>query len=119
MHHLFFQKEVDRFRTLIHSPDTVEELDRTSGCKGSTHLFQFLQKFLQKETEVLQSGTASKNMQEISSLMKYFIRCANQCPKLKCAELISILLKNIVSVCKYWCEMSKQQWHSECMSVTC
>lgn len=116
----FFQKEVDRFRRLIRSPDTVEELDRTSGCKVSklskqltwdavfrsvsVHLFlfcpwadsalimispyRFLQKFLQKETELLQSGKANvsatthanrqKKMQEISSLMKYFIRCANQ-----------------------------------------
>ncbi|XP_016298880.1 serine-protein kinase ATM-like, partial [Sinocyclocheilus anshuiensis] len=142
-------KEVDRFRRLIRSPDTVEELDRTSGCKGSKQLtwdavFRFLQKFLQKETELLQSGKANvsatthanrqKKMQEISSLMKYFIRCANQRgPKLKCAELIShvvevlqspfscaaygedysnILLKNILSVRKYWCEMSQQQWHS-------
>uniref|UniRef100_A0A671SGL5 non-specific serine/threonine protein kinase n=1 Tax=Sinocyclocheilus anshuiensis TaxID=1608454 RepID=A0A671SGL5_9TELE len=149
IYHLFFQKEVDRFRRLIRSPDTVEELDRTSGCKGSKQLtwdavFRFLQKFLQKETELLQSGKANvsatthanrqKKMQEISSLMKYFIRCANQRgPKLKCAELIShvvevlqspfscaaygedysnILLKNILSVRKYWCEMSQQQWHS-------
>uniref|UniRef100_A0A672RVT5 Serine-protein kinase ATM n=1 Tax=Sinocyclocheilus grahami TaxID=75366 RepID=A0A672RVT5_SINGR len=146
------KKEVDRFRRLIRSPDTVEELDRTSGCKGSKQLtwdavFRFLQKFLQKETELLQSGKANvsatthanrqKKMQEISSLMKYFIRCANQRgPKLKCAELIShvvevlqspfscaaygedyssILLKNILSVRKYWCEMSQQQWHSECL----
>ncbi|XP_067221098.1 serine-protein kinase ATM isoform X2 [Chanodichthys erythropterus] len=146
------KKEVDRFRRFIRSPDTVEELDRTSGCKvskGSKQLtwdavFRFLQKFLQKETELLQSGKANvsatthanrqKKMQEISSLMKYFIRCANQRgPKLKCAELLShvvevlqssfscaaygedyssILLKNILSVRKYWCEMSQQQWHS-------
>ncbi|KAI2655981.1 Serine-protein kinase ATM [Labeo rohita] len=143
------KKEVDRFKRLIRSPDTVEELDRMSGCKGSKQLtwdavFRFLQKFLQKETEVIQSGKANvsaitqanrqKKMQEISSLMKYFIRCANQRgPKLKCAELIShvvdvlqspfscaaygedyssILLKNILSVRKYWCEMSQQQWHS-------
>uniref|UniRef100_A0A8C2EAP5 non-specific serine/threonine protein kinase n=1 Tax=Cyprinus carpio TaxID=7962 RepID=A0A8C2EAP5_CYPCA len=147
------KKEADRFRRLIRSRDTVEELDRTSACKGSKQLtwdavFRFLQKFLQKETELLQSGKANvsattqanrqKKMQEISSLMKYFIRCANQRgPKLKCAELIShvvevlqspfscaaygedyssILLKNILSVRKYWCEMSQQQWHSECMT---
>uniref|UniRef100_A0A8C2EAK1 non-specific serine/threonine protein kinase n=1 Tax=Cyprinus carpio TaxID=7962 RepID=A0A8C2EAK1_CYPCA len=146
------KKEADRFRRLIRSRDTVEELDRTSACKGSKQLtwdavFRFLQKFLQKETELLQSGKANvsattqanrqKKMQEISSLMKYFIRCANQRgPKLKCAELIShvvevlqspfscaaygedyssILLKNILSVRKYWCEMSQQQWHSECL----
>ncbi|XDV31806.1 hypothetical protein PO909_002759 [Leuciscus waleckii] len=111
----FFQKEVDRFRRLIRSPDTVEELDRTSGCKASVFPYRFLQKFLQKETELLKSGKANKKMQEISSLMKYFIRCANQRgPKLKCAELLSILLKDVLSVRKYWCEMSQQQWHSEC-----
>ncbi|CAM4556599.1 unnamed protein product [Leuciscus chuanchicus] len=106
--------------------------------------YRFLQKFLQKETELLKSGKANvsattqanrqKKMQEISSLMKYFIRCANQRgPKLKCAELLShvvevlqnqfscgaygedyssILLKDVLSVRKYWCEMSQQQWHS-------
>lgn len=61
--------------------------------------------------------------------------CSAGGPKLKCAELLShvvevlqssfscaaygedyssILLKNILSVRKYWCEMSQQQWHSEC-----
>lgn len=25
----------------------------------------------------------------------------------------SILLKNILSVRKYWCEMNQQQWHSK------
>ncbi|TRY58045.1 hypothetical protein DNTS_022698 [Danionella cerebrum] len=143
------KKEVDRFRRLISSPDTVEELDRISGCKADKQLtwdavFRFLQKYFKKETELLQSGKANvssatqlnrqKKMQEISSLMKFFIRCANQRgPKLKCSELIShvvevlqspfcctaygedyssILLKNVLSVRKYWCEMSQQQWHS-------
>lgn len=51
-------------------------------------LHRFLQRFLQKETELLQSGKANvsattqanrqKKMQEISSLMKFFIKCANQ-----------------------------------------
>ena len=50
--------------------------------------FRFLQKYLQKETELLQLGKANvsattqanrqKKMQEISSLVKYFIRCANK-----------------------------------------
>ncbi|XP_057207149.1 serine-protein kinase ATM isoform X2 [Triplophysa rosa] len=146
------KKEVDRFRRLIRAPGTLEELDRLSGCrasKGSKQLtwdavFRFLQRFLQKETELLQSGKANvsattqanrqKKMQEISSLMKFFIKCANQRgPKLKCGELMShvvevlqspfscaaygedyssILLKNILSVRKYWCEMNQQQWHS-------
>ncbi|XP_065137946.1 serine-protein kinase ATM [Paramisgurnus dabryanus] len=146
------KKEADRFRRLIRARDTHEELDRTSGCKvskGSKNLtwdavFRFLQRYFQKETELLQSAKSNvsaitqanrqKKMQEISSLMKYFIKCANQRgPKLKCGELMShvvevlqspfscaaygedystILLKSILSVRKYWCEMSLQQWHS-------
>ncbi|MBN3300154.1 ATM kinase, partial [Amia calva] len=71
-------------------------------------------------------------MQEISSLIKYFIRCANKRgPRLKCSELLShvvsmlqssfgcsaygedyssILLKDVLSVRKYWCEVTQQQW---------
>uniref|UniRef100_A0A8C8LMB5 non-specific serine/threonine protein kinase n=1 Tax=Oncorhynchus tshawytscha TaxID=74940 RepID=A0A8C8LMB5_ONCTS len=146
------KKEADRFRQLIRSPDTVEELDRISGtraAKSSKQLtwnavFRFLQKYLQKETELLQSGKANvsattqanrqKKMQEISSLVKYFIRCANKRgPRLNCGELLnhvmevlrssfsclaygedysSILLKNILSVRKYWCDITQQQWHN-------
>nr|XP_021385049.1 serine-protein kinase ATM isoform X1 [Lonchura striata domestica]XP_021385050.1 serine-protein kinase ATM isoform X1 [Lonchura striata domestica] len=73
-----------------------------------------------------------KKIQEFGSLVKYFIRCANKRgPRLKCQELLiyvmeiirdpiscaaygsdcsSILLKDIVSVRKYWCEISQQQW---------
>ncbi|CAB1347999.1 unnamed protein product [Coregonus sp. 'balchen'] len=146
------KKEADRFRRLIRCPDTVEELDRISGtraAKGSKQLtwdavFRFLQRYLQKETELLQAGKANvsattqanrqKKMQEISSLVKYFIRCANKRgPRLKCGELLkhvmevlrssfscsaygedysTILLKNILSVRKYWCEITQQQWHN-------
>uniref|UniRef100_A0A8C7HIJ7 non-specific serine/threonine protein kinase n=1 Tax=Oncorhynchus kisutch TaxID=8019 RepID=A0A8C7HIJ7_ONCKI len=146
------QKEADRFRQLIRSPDTVKELDHISGtraAKSSKQLtwnavFRFLQKYLQKETELLQSGKANvsattqanrqKKMQEISSLVKYFIRCANKRgPRLNCGELLnhvmevlrssfsclaygedysSILLKNILSVRKYWCDITQQQWHN-------
>uniref|UniRef100_A0A4W5QBQ1 non-specific serine/threonine protein kinase n=1 Tax=Hucho hucho TaxID=62062 RepID=A0A4W5QBQ1_9TELE len=146
------KKEADRFRRLIRSPDTVEELDRISGTradKSSNQLtwnavFRSLQKYLQKETELLQSGKANvsattqanrqKKMQEVSSLVKYFIRCANKRgPRLKCGELLnhvmevlrssfscsaygedysSILLKNILSVRKYWCDITQQQWHN-------
>ncbi|MEE6472818.1 hypothetical protein FKM82_009734 [Ascaphus truei] len=71
-------------------------------------------------------------MQDISSVVKYFIRCANKrAPRLKCIELLihvmdtvkdpaacaaygadysSILLKDILSVRKYWCEITPQQW---------
>ncbi|XP_023669570.2 serine-protein kinase ATM [Paramormyrops kingsleyae] len=144
------KKEVERFRQLIRSPDTIQELDRNSGTKsskGSKQLtwdavFKFLQRYLQKETEALHSGKANvsaatqanrhKKMQEISSLVKYFIRCANKRgPRLKCADLLyhimdvlrssyscaaygedysSLLLKDILSVRKYWCEVTRQQW---------
>ncbi|CAJ0954485.1 unnamed protein product [Ranitomeya imitator] len=77
-------------------------------------------------------------MQEISSLIKYFIRCANKrSPRLKCSELLlhvtdtvkdptkcaaygadysSILLKDILTVRKYWCEITPQQW-AELLSI--
>ncbi|KAM6946333.1 serine-protein kinase ATM [Aplochiton taeniatus] len=146
------KKEADRFRRLIASPDTVEELDHMSSSrkpKGSKQLtwdaiLRFLQKYLQKETEQLQSAKANvsattlanrqKKMQEISSLVKYFIRCANKRgPRLKCSELLNhvtemlrnsyscsaygedyshILLKDILSVRKYWCDINQQQWHN-------
>ncbi|XP_064297316.1 serine-protein kinase ATM isoform X2 [Phalacrocorax carbo] len=82
--------------------------------------------------------TRQKKMQEIGNLVKYFIRCANKRgPRLKCQELLiyvmeiikdptscaaygsdcsSILLKDILSVRKYWCEISQQQW-SELLSL--
>ncbi|KAJ7995488.1 hypothetical protein DPEC_G00245090 [Dallia pectoralis] len=144
------KKEAERFRRLIRSPDVVDELDRVSGtrpAKGSKQLtwdfvLRFLQKFLQKETELLQSAKPNvsatthtnrrKKMQEISSLIKYFIRCANRRgPRLKCGELLNhvmdvlrgpfscsaygedystILLKNVLSVRKYWCDVTPQQW---------
>ncbi|KAG2457109.1 ATM kinase, partial [Polypterus senegalus] len=101
-----------------------------------------LQRYIQKETECILSGKANvsattqanrqKKMQEISSLVKYFIRCANKRgPRLKCSELLShvmnilqnsytcsaygadyssILLKDILSVRKYWCEINQKQW---------
>uniref|UniRef100_A0A803T187 FAT domain-containing protein n=1 Tax=Anolis carolinensis TaxID=28377 RepID=A0A803T187_ANOCA len=77
-------------------------------------------------------ATRQKKMQETSSLAKNFIRCANKrAPRLKCQDLLmyftntvndpssyaiygadcsSILLKNILAVRKYWCEISSQQW---------
>ncbi|MGH0157164.1 UNVERIFIED_CONTAM: hypothetical protein FKN15_067189 [Acipenser sinensis] len=152
------KKEVEKFRQLIRSADTVEQLDQNSESRHSKHskqlnwdaVFRFLQRFIRKETECLQSGKANvstttqanrqKKMQEISSLIKYFIRCANKNhsrsslsggPRLKCMELLShimevlrdsyscnaygadyssILLKDILSVRKYWCEITQQQW---------
>uniref|UniRef100_A0A8C3RPQ8 non-specific serine/threonine protein kinase n=1 Tax=Chelydra serpentina TaxID=8475 RepID=A0A8C3RPQ8_CHESE len=112
--------------------------------------FKFLQKYILKETDSIRLGkpnvsastqaSRQKKMQEISSLVKYFIRCANKrAPRLKCQELLnyvmdivkdasscaiygadcsSILLKDILSVRKYWCEISKQQW-SDLLTLYC
>ncbi|XP_028656011.1 serine-protein kinase ATM [Erpetoichthys calabaricus] len=144
------KKEVEKFKRLINSADTVEQLDQNSDSRQSKHskqlnwdaVFRVLQRYIQKETECIQSGKANvsattqanrqKKMQEISSLVKYFIRCANKRgPRLKCAELLShvmnilqnsytcsaygadyssILLKDILSVRKYWCEINQKQW---------
>lgn len=146
------KKEVDRLRRLLRDPETVRELDIVStrkASKGSTQLitwdalFRFLKKYLQKENELLKSNkpkvsaatqtNRQKKMHEISSLIKFFVQCANKRgPKLKCADLLahvvevlqspfscavygedysSILLKNILSIRKYWCEITQQQWH--------
>ncbi|XP_071591031.1 serine-protein kinase ATM-like isoform X2 [Heliangelus exortis] len=73
-----------------------------------------------------------KKIHEVGSLVKYFIRHANKRgPRLKCQELLmyvleimrdptscavygsdcsNLLLKDILSVRKYWCEISQQQW---------
>ncbi|XP_066103499.1 serine-protein kinase ATM [Saccopteryx bilineata] len=141
------RKEVENFKRLIRDPETVQHLDRHSDSKQGKYLnwdavFRFLQKYIQKETECLktarQNVSAStqaarqKKMQEISSLVKYFIKCANKrAPRLKCQELLNyimdtvkdssdgamcggdcsnILLKDILSVRKYWCEIAQQQW---------
>ncbi|XP_031716383.1 serine-protein kinase ATM isoform X1 [Anarrhichthys ocellatus] len=145
------KKEAERFRRLIRSPDVVQELDRTSGlkAKGSKQLtwdavFRFLQRYVQKETESMQSSksnitattlaTRQKKMAEMCSLIKYFIRYANKRePRLKCGEMLkhvmdvlqnsfscsaygqdysSLLVKDILSVRKYWCDIPQQQWHN-------
>ncbi|XP_027628659.1 serine-protein kinase ATM isoform X2 [Tupaia chinensis] len=141
------KKEVEKFKRLIRDPETVQHLDRHSDAKQGKYLnwdavFRFLQKYIQKETECLRTAkpnvsastqaSRQKKMQEISSLVKYFIKCANKrAPRLKCQELLNyimdtvkdspnnsiygadcsnILLKDILSVRKYWCEISQQQW---------
>uniref|UniRef100_A0A3B3YKP7 non-specific serine/threonine protein kinase n=1 Tax=Poecilia mexicana TaxID=48701 RepID=A0A3B3YKP7_9TELE len=147
------KKETERFRRLIRSNEVMQELDRTSGtkAKGSNQLtwdavFRFLQRFVQKETESMQSSksnvtattlaTRQKKMAETCSLVKFFIRYANKRkggPRLKCSELLkhvmevlqssyccsaygenysSLLLKDILSVRKYWCDITRQQWQS-------
>ncbi|KAF1393857.1 hypothetical protein PFLUV_G00020400 [Perca fluviatilis] len=144
------KKEAERFRRLIRTPEVVQELDRTSGPKdkGSKQLtwdavFRFLQRYVQKETESMQSSksvtattlaTRKKKMAEMCSLIKYFIRYANKRgPRLKCSEMLkhvmdvlqnsyscsaygedysSLLLKDILSVRKYWCDIPPQQWQN-------
>uniref|UniRef100_A0A8C5M9Z2 non-specific serine/threonine protein kinase n=1 Tax=Leptobrachium leishanense TaxID=445787 RepID=A0A8C5M9Z2_9ANUR len=141
------KKEIDKFRRLLRDRETVQQLDRNSDSRHGKKLnwdtvFRFLQKYIYKETESLKSAKANvsvstlatrqKKMQDISSLVKYFIRCANKrAPRLKCTELLhhvtdtvkdpatcnaygadysSILLKDILTVRKYWCEITPQQW---------
>ncbi|XP_070480934.1 serine-protein kinase ATM isoform X2 [Equus przewalskii] len=141
------RKEVEKFKRLIRDPETVKQLDQHLDNKQGKYLnwdavFRFLQKYIQKEIEHLRTAKPNvsastqagrqKKMQEISSLVKYFIKCANKrAPKLKCQELLNyimdtmkdssngaisgadcsnILLKDILSVRKYWCEISQQQW---------
>lgn len=141
------RKEIETFKRLIRDPETVQDLDRHSDSKQGKYLnwdavFRFLQKYIQKETECLRTAkpnvsvstqiSRQKKMQEISSLVRDFIKCANKRgPRLKCQELLNyimdtvkdasnsiiygsncsnILLKDILSVRKYWCEISQQQW---------
>ncbi|KAM9320664.1 serine-protein kinase ATM [Gastrophryne carolinensis] len=141
------RKEIDKFRRLLRDKETIQNLDRNSDNRHNKLLnwdtvFRFLQKYINKETESLKSGKTNvshttqaarqKKMQEISCLVKYFIRCANKrAPRLRCTELLlhvtdtikdpttcaaygadysSILLKDILSVRKYWCEITPKQW---------
>uniref|UniRef100_A0A8C5IPZ9 non-specific serine/threonine protein kinase n=1 Tax=Junco hyemalis TaxID=40217 RepID=A0A8C5IPZ9_JUNHY len=142
------RKEIENFKRLLRDPETVLQLDRNSDSRQAKQLnwdavFRYvLQKYFQKELKNLQltkpnasastQTTRQKKIQEVGSLVKYFIRCANKRgPRLKCQELLiyvveiirdpiscaaygsdcsSILLKDILSVRKYWCEISQQQW---------
>ncbi|XP_038177673.1 serine-protein kinase ATM isoform X1 [Arvicola amphibius] len=141
------RKEVEKFKRLIQDPETVQNLDKHSDSKQQKYLnwdavFRFLQNYIKKETECLRTAKSNvsastqtsrqKKMQEISSLVRYFIKCANKrAPRLKCQDLLNyvmdtvkdsssgvtygsdcsnILLKDILSVRKYWCEISQQQW---------
>ncbi|PNI40832.1 ATM isoform 22, partial [Pan troglodytes] len=87
------KKEVEKFKRLIRDPETIKHLDRHSDSKQGKYLnwdavFRFLQKYIQKETECLRiakpnvsastQASRQKKMQEISSLVKYFIKCANR-----------------------------------------
>ncbi|KAM5180001.1 serine-protein kinase ATM [Mantella aurantiaca] len=149
------RKEIDKFRRLLRDKETIQQLDRNSDNRETKLLnwdtvFRFLQKYIYKEIESLKSAKANvshstqaarqKKMQDISSLVKYFIRCANKrAPRLKCAELLlhvsntvkdsttcaaygadysSILLKDIITVRKYWCEITPKQWE-ELLEIYC
>ncbi|XP_030331993.1 serine-protein kinase ATM isoform X1 [Strigops habroptila] len=141
------RKEIENFKRLLRDSETILQLDRNSDSKQGKQLnwdavFSVLQKYFQKEMKNLQltkpnasastQTTRHKKMQEVGSLVKYLIRCANKRgPRLKCQELLiyvmeiirdptscaaygsdcsSILLKDILSVRKYWCEISQKQW---------
>ncbi|KAM9566085.1 serine-protein kinase ATM [Guaruba guarouba] len=141
------RKEIENFKRLLRDSETILQLDRNSDSKQGKQLnwdavFSVLQKYFQKEMKNLQltkpnasastQTTRQKKMQEVGSLVKYLIRCANKRgPRLKCQELLiyvmeiirdpiicaaygsdcsSILLKDILSVRKYWCEISQKQW---------
>uniref|UniRef100_A0A670HWK5 non-specific serine/threonine protein kinase n=1 Tax=Podarcis muralis TaxID=64176 RepID=A0A670HWK5_PODMU len=141
------KKEIEKFKRLIRDSETIQQLDRNSDSKNGKQMnwdtvFSFLQKYIKKETESARlakpnvsastQATRHKKMQEISSLVKYFIRCANKrAPRLKCQELLifvmdtvndpsscaiygtdcsSILLKDILTVRTYWCAIPSQQW---------
>ncbi|XP_065687565.2 serine-protein kinase ATM [Patagioenas fasciata] len=141
------RKEIDNFKRLLRDSETVLQLDRNSDSKQGKQLnwdavFSLLQKYFHKEMKNLlltkpnasasTQTTRQKKMQEVGSLVKYFIRCANKRgPRLKCQELLiyvmeiirdptscaaygsdcsNMLLKDILSVRKYWCEISQQQW---------
>uniref|UniRef100_A0A8D0HMZ9 Telomere-length maintenance and DNA damage repair domain-containing protein n=1 Tax=Sphenodon punctatus TaxID=8508 RepID=A0A8D0HMZ9_SPHPU len=87
------RKEVEKFKRLIRDSETVQQLDQNSDSRHGKHLnwdgvFRCLQKYIQKEMESLKfakpnvsastQASRQKKMQEISSLVKYFIRCANK-----------------------------------------
>ncbi|ETE61104.1 Serine-protein kinase ATM, partial [Ophiophagus hannah] len=83
-------------------------------------------------TSASTQATREKKLKQLGSLVKYFIMCANKrAPRIKCQELLnyvidtinessryaiygadcnSILLKDILKVRKYWCEISPQLW---------
>ncbi|XP_074716231.1 serine-protein kinase ATM isoform X4 [Strix uralensis] len=87
------RKEIENFKRLLRDSETVLQLDRNSDSKQGKQLnwdavFSVLQKYFQKEMKNLQltkpnasastQTTRQKKMQEVGSLVKYFIRCANK-----------------------------------------
>uniref|UniRef100_A0A8C6X9Q4 Telomere-length maintenance and DNA damage repair domain-containing protein n=1 Tax=Naja naja TaxID=35670 RepID=A0A8C6X9Q4_NAJNA len=87
------KKEIEKFRRLICDPETVQQLDRNSDSKQGKQMnwdtvFRFLLKYIQKEAESIRlakpntsastQATREKKMKQLSSLVKYFIMCANK-----------------------------------------
>ncbi|XP_021236042.1 serine-protein kinase ATM-like isoform X2 [Numida meleagris] len=87
------RNEIENFKRLLRDPETVLQLDRNSDSRRGNQLnwdavFSVLKKYFQKEMENLRLAkpnasastqtTKQKRMQEIGSLVKYFIRCANR-----------------------------------------
>ncbi|KAM7337587.1 hypothetical protein ACRRTK_003706 [Alexandromys fortis] len=87
------RKEMEKFKRLIQDPEIVLNLDKHSDSKQQKYLnwdavFRFLQNYIKKETECLRTAKSNvsastqtsrqKKMQEISSLVRYFIKCANK-----------------------------------------
>ncbi|KAM8821480.1 serine-protein kinase ATM [Eudromia elegans] len=138
---------IKKFKQLLRDSDIVLQLDRNSDSKQARQLdwdavFEALQRYFHKEirsltmtnpnVSVSTQVSRQKKMQDTGSLIKYFIRRANERgPKLRCQDLLnyvlkilrdatscavyggdcsSVLLKDILSVRKYWCEISQQQW---------
>ncbi|XP_070567234.1 serine-protein kinase ATM-like [Ptychodera flava] len=102
--------------------------------------FKCIRKYICKEIEVIRKAktgsvtTINRRKQEISTLFKWTIRVANKRgERLKCGEIVqhvteimdddftleafgvdysNVLLKDILKVRKYWCELSAKTWHS-------
>uniref|UniRef100_A0A8C6ZBB2 ATM serine/threonine kinase n=1 Tax=Nothoprocta perdicaria TaxID=30464 RepID=A0A8C6ZBB2_NOTPE len=145
---------IKKFKQLLCNSEIVLQLDRNSDSRQARQLdwdavFEALQRYFHKEirsltmtnpnVSVSTQVSRQKKMQDIGSLVKYFIRRANERgPKLRCQELLnyvlkilrdatscavygadcsSVLLKDILSVRKYWCEISQQQWSGNPMFV--
>ncbi|KAF0030873.1 hypothetical protein F2P81_017604 [Scophthalmus maximus] len=128
-------------RGLENDKATERKVNESHCIAAATKFNRFLQRYVQKETESMQSSksvtattlaTRKKKMAEMCSLIKYFIRYANKRgPRLKCGELLrhmmevlqgsyscsaygedysSLLVKDVLSVRKYWCDITPQQW---------
>ncbi|KAK7882896.1 hypothetical protein WMY93_029070 [Mugilogobius chulae] len=96
------KKEAERFRRLLRSPDTVQELDRTSGPKV---------KAPSNSHGMLCSGGPRLKCSELLKHVMEVLQCSYSC-SVYGEDYSSLLLKDILSVRKYWCDITSQQWHS-------